>query len=66
MSFWNEPFRGRHHYANALSRDNTVIWINKCYDNKVNQSSKIGLEYINKHLIVLHTGKTIFSNKIEI
>jgi len=65
MSFWNEPFRGRHHYANALSRDNTVIWINKCEYNTVNQSSKIGLEYINKQLIVLHTGKTFISNRID-
>ena len=65
MSLWQEPSRGRHHYAKALSKDNTVVWINKRYENSKNSPNKIGVEYINKNLIVLHTGKSFFSNKID-
>lgn len=65
MSLWNEPRRGRHHFARALSDNNLVIWVNRQYFKNESFDIKVGPEYINKNLIVLHTSVSFFSQRID-
>jgi len=65
MSLWNEPRRGRHHFAKALSEDNLVIWVNRQLFPNESGDIRVGPEYINQNLIILHTGASIFSQRID-
>ena len=62
MSLWDEPNRGRHHFANQLSTNNNVIWVNRKLDRTDNPNNFIGLEKINSNFSVLHTGKSWLPN----
>ncbi|NTU69967.1 hypothetical protein HGB13_04075, partial [bacterium] len=67
MSLWDEAHRGRHHYANLLCRNNTVIWINRNI-RRGEKKVKTGIEHIKDGLYVLHTGRqlipTSFDNRL--
>jgi hypothetical protein len=60
MSLWDEPNRGRHHYARQLSINNKILWVNRKLDRNDKKNNFIGLETINSNLFVLHTGKSFF------
>ena len=62
MSLWDEPNRGRHHFARQLSQNNKVIWINRKLDRTDEPNRFIGFELINSNLLVLHTGMSFFPN----
>ena len=60
MSLWDEPHRGRHHFANILSKNHSVIWINRNLK-KSEKKSGTGIEHIRDGLYVLHTGYPVIS-----
>ena len=64
MSLWDEPNRGRHHFARQLSLNNKVIWVNRKLDRTDKPNYFIGVETINSNLSVLHTGMNFFPNFI--
>jgi hypothetical protein len=65
MSFWDEPHRGRHHYANHLADNNTIIWINRQHSWRDSNKSKKELEHIGRGLYVLHTGRSFLPWRIN-
>ena len=65
MSLWDEPHRGRHHYAMALSEKHRVLWVNRQLAWREVGSVKIGVEKINENLSVLHTGRSILPGRID-
>lgn len=65
MSLWDEPRRGRHHFARALSENNLVIWVNRRLFPNESLDTRVGPEYINENLIVLHTGVSYFSQSMD-
>lgn len=65
MSLWNEPHRGRHHYATQLSKDNVVVWVNRTLSWKENYESP-NVEEINGNLYVLHTGKSLLPHRFRV
>ena len=65
MSLWDEPHRGRHHDANLLADKNTVIWVNRHYNWREWKKRDKGLEYIDRGLYVLHTGRSLLPGRIE-
>lgn len=65
MSLWDEPRRGRHHFAKALSENNLVIWVNRCYFPNESLDARGGIEFINDNLIVLHTGLSYVSKSVD-
>jgi hypothetical protein len=64
-SLWNEPHRGRHHYANVLSGTHKVLRVNRQICLGENSTSPIGLEKIHGNLLVLHTGRAILPERIN-
>lgn len=64
MSRWDEPHRGRHHYAMLLSKRNTVIWVDR-HLKPEEDCVKYGLEHIEDGLFVLHVGKQIFPARLD-
>jgi|GEM_PF-3448594 len=64
MSLWDEVHRGRHHYANILCKNHTVIWINRNIEKAETQVKK-GIEYIKNGLYVLHVGKSLIPKRID-
>lgn len=64
MSLWDEPHRGRHHYANLLSRRHTVIWVNRHLGSDEN-GVKPGIQHIKDGLHVLHVGKQFLPARID-
>ncbi len=65
MSLWDEPHRGRHHYAMALSKKHQVLWVNRSLNWRERKEVKIGIEKISDNLHVLHTGRNIIPGRIE-
>lgn len=65
MSLWDEPRRGRHHFARALSENNLVIWVNRRRFPNETLNSRVGPEFINENLIILHTGISYFSQSMD-
>jgi len=47
MSLWDEPHRGRHHYANLLADNNTVVWVNRHYAWREFKKRDKGLKHVN-------------------
>ena len=47
MSLWDEPHRGRHHYANLLANNNMVIWRRCHYSWREREKRDKGLEHVN-------------------
>ncbi len=64
MSLWDEPHRGRHHYANLLSQHHTIVWINRNLMPGENEV-KPGIQHIKDGLYVLHTGKPFLSKRLD-
>ena len=64
MSLWDEPHRGRHHYANLLSKTHKVIWVNRNLKKGENDTRK-GLEHIKEGLYVLHTGYPVIHPRLD-
>ena len=64
MSLWDEPHRGRHHYAKLLSKTHTVIWVNRNLKNGENDINK-ALEHIQDGLYVLHTGHPLIHPRLD-
>lgn len=64
MSMWDEPHRGRHHFANALADHNTVVWIDRPFYWK-DKSARVGLEHIERGLHVLHPGRTPLPYRLD-
>lgn len=64
MSLWDEPHRGRHHYANLLSDRNTVIWINR-HLRPGEQDVRPGIQHIKNGLYVLHAGKPLLPTRLD-
>lgn len=64
MSLWDEPHRGRHHYANLLSRRHTVIWVNRHLGSN-EKGVKPGIKHINDGLYVLDVGKQVLPTRID-
>jgi glycosyltransferase involved in cell wall biosynthesis len=62
-SLWDEPHRGRHHLANLLSTNHTVIWVNRQL-RRSESGPKRGLERRNTNLYILHTGYRNLPNRI--
>jgi teichuronic acid biosynthesis glycosyltransferase TuaH len=65
MSLWDEPHRGRHHYAVALSKKHRVLWVNRSLTWREKKEAKIGIEKITDNLHVLHTGRNMIPGRIE-
>ncbi len=65
MSLWDEPHRGRHHYAMALSEKHRVLWINRQLSWRETGSAKTGVEKINDNLSVLNTGRSILPGRVD-
>lgn len=63
-SLWDEPHRGRHHYANLLADDNTVLWVNRRLPRN-SDSGKMGLEHRERGLHVLHTGRSPLPKRVD-
>lgn len=64
MSLWDEPNRGRHHFARQLSHNNNVIWVNRRLDRTDKRNNFIGIETISDNLSVLHTGMSFYPTYI--
>lgn len=64
MSLWDEPHRGRHHYANLLSRRHMVIWVNRQL-RPGEKDVRPGIQHIKDGLYVLHTGEQIISARLD-
>lgn len=65
MSLWDEPHRGRHHYAMALSEKHRVLWVNRRLNRRDAGSAETGIEKVTDNLSVLHTGRSILSGRID-
>ena len=65
MSLWDEPHRGRHHYALALSQCHRVLWVNRRIGWREGRIAKKGLEVINNGLQVLHTGRSLLPGRVD-
>lgn len=65
MSLWDEPHRGRHHFANLLADNNTIIWVNRHYSWRERNKRKKGLEHIDRGLYVLHNGLMALPGRID-
>jgi len=65
MSLWDEPHRGRHHYAIALSKRHNVLWVNRRLNLNEAGHAREGLEKISKNLTVLHTGRSALFERID-
>lgn len=63
-SLWEEPHRGRHHFASLLSQKHTVIWVNRSLapGEAVRQP---GLEHIHQGLYVLHCGRGLLTPRLD-
>jgi len=65
MSLWDEPHRGRHHYANLLADNNTIIWLNRPLTWRESKGKRAELEHINRGLYVLHAGRSLLPSRID-
>lgn len=65
MSLWDEPHRGRHHYAMALSERHEVLWVNRQLSCKEAGHARTGLEKISDNLSVLHTGRSALPGRVD-
>lgn len=65
MSMWDEPHRGRHHYAVALSERHRVVWVNRQLDCMEHGRAKRGLEAISDNLSILHTGRSVLPLRMD-
>lgn len=64
-SLWDEPHRGRHHYASLLSERHKVLWLNRRLLWEEKGPVKMGLERISENLTVLHTGRSILPTWLD-
>jgi glycosyltransferase involved in cell wall biosynthesis len=64
MSLWDEPHRGRHHYANVLSQRHTVLWVNR-HLGPDEKGVKPGIQHIKDGLYVIHVGNQILPTRID-
>ncbi|MFC1818728.1 hypothetical protein ACFL0B_06500 [Thermodesulfobacteriota bacterium] len=65
MSLWDEPHRGRHHYAMALSEKHRILWVNRQLSWREEGAIKTGVEKIKDNLSVLHTGRSILPGRVD-
>jgi len=65
MSLWNEPHRGRHHYAAALSKKHQVLWVNRRLYGGESGPTDGEVESVSESLHVLHTGRSLLSPRID-
>lgn len=65
MSLWDEPHRGRHHYAMALSARHRVLWVNRRLRFGEPRISSTSLEKVSDNLFVLHTGRSVLSSRVD-
>lgn len=63
-SLWDEPRRGRHHFADALADENTVVWVNRPLA-RDEHGPPAGLEHVERGLHVLHVGRGLLSPRID-
>lgn len=65
MSLWNEPHRGRHHFAARLSQRHRVLWMNRQLHWRESEASRTDIEPVNENLSVLHGGKSVVPARVE-
>ncbi|MBN1461909.1 MAG: glycosyltransferase [Armatimonadetes bacterium] len=65
MSLWDEPHRGRHHYASLLSQQHTVIWLNR-HLRRGEKWDGPRVETVSSGLYVIHPGRVLLPPRVDL
>lgn len=65
MSLWDEPARGRHHFARLLTEKHRVLWVNRPLSWRERGRPRVGLEQVSERLMVLHTGRCTMPDRVD-